>query len=98
MKEVLFIVDCFYRFYVTQRDRAYFIVSHRPWILPAWPCAHLKLEIAEADEHWMAEWRRLHPEDVAGEDAFWADLSDFPWTRAYRCSVRHPFLPAEMYS
>jgi hypothetical protein len=29
MKEVLFIVDCFHRFYVTQRDRAYFIVSHR---------------------------------------------------------------------
>jgi hypothetical protein len=22
----------------------------------------------------------------------------FPWTRASRCSVRHPFLPAEMYS
>ncbi|KAE8799519.1 Glutamyl-tRNA(Gln) amidotransferase subunit A [Hordeum vulgare] len=32
-----------------------------------------RLLIAEADERAMAEWRRRHPEDVAAENAFWAE-------------------------
>ncbi|KAE8769173.1 Protein TRANSPARENT TESTA 12 [Hordeum vulgare] len=32
-----------------------------------------RLLIAEEDERAMAEWRRRHPEDVATENAFWAD-------------------------
>jgi hypothetical protein len=31
----------------------------------------VKLNVVEADERRMAEWRRLYPEDVAGEVAFW---------------------------
>ncbi|XP_051221042.1 uncharacterized protein [Lolium perenne] len=34
--------------------------------------ALLHISIAEADEHAMAEWRRLHPEDVEYEENFWA--------------------------
>jgi hypothetical protein len=33
--------------------------------------AQLRLDIAEADERQMAEWRHLHPKDVAREEAFW---------------------------
>jgi hypothetical protein len=32
----------------------------------------LKLDIAEVDERRMAGWRRLNPEDVVTENAFWA--------------------------
>ncbi|KAE8781424.1 Protein TRANSPARENT TESTA 12 [Hordeum vulgare] len=32
-----------------------------------------RLLIAEEDERSMAEWRRRHPEDVAAENAFWAE-------------------------
>jgi hypothetical protein len=31
----------------------------------------VKLNVVEADEPRMAEWRRLYPEDVAWEVAFW---------------------------
>jgi hypothetical protein len=34
--------------------------------------AQLRLDIAKADTQWMAEWKRLHPEYVAREEAFWA--------------------------
>jgi hypothetical protein len=34
--------------------------------------AQLKLDIAKTNKRQMAEWRRLHPEDVAGENAFWS--------------------------
>jgi predicted nucleic acid-binding protein len=33
----------------------------------------LKLNVAEEDEHRMAEWHRLYLEDVAGEEVFWAE-------------------------
>ncbi|KAE8819246.1 Glutamyl-tRNA(Gln) amidotransferase subunit A [Hordeum vulgare] len=32
-----------------------------------------RLLIAEEDERAMAEWRRRHSEDVAAENAFWAE-------------------------
>ena len=32
-----------------------------------------RLLVAEEDERAMAKWRRRHPEDVAAENAFWAE-------------------------
>ncbi|XP_020187406.1 uncharacterized protein [Aegilops tauschii subsp. strangulata] len=32
-----------------------------------------RLLIVEADERAMAEWRQRHPQDVANENAFWAE-------------------------
>ncbi|KAM0825906.1 hypothetical protein ACQ4PT_069215 [Festuca glaucescens] len=32
-----------------------------------------QLSVAEEDERMMAEWRRLHPEDVEHENTFWAE-------------------------
>jgi predicted nucleic acid-binding protein len=54
--------------------------------------AQLKLSIAEDDEHRMAEWRRLHPKDVAGEEAFWAEKKAARRERR----ARKRFLEAEL--
>jgi hypothetical protein len=35
--------------------------------------AQLKLGITEDDERRMAKWHCLHPEDVAGKEAFWGE-------------------------
>ena len=43
------------------QDRA----EHRRW--------QRRLLVAQEDERVMAEWRRCHPEDVAGEQAYWAE-------------------------
>ncbi|KAM0836753.1 hypothetical protein ACQ4PT_062113 [Festuca glaucescens] len=32
-----------------------------------------QLRVVEADEHRMAEWRRLHPKDVEYENNYWAE-------------------------
>ncbi|KAE8812720.1 Glutamyl-tRNA(Gln) amidotransferase subunit A [Hordeum vulgare] len=45
-----------------------------------------RLLIAEADERAMAEWRQRYPQDVANENAFWAE-----WTarrRAEQAAMR----------
>ncbi|KAI4973934.1 hypothetical protein ZWY2020_041715 [Hordeum vulgare] len=46
---------------ITEQDR----VEHRQ--------QQQRLLVAEEDERAMAEWRRCHPEDVAAENAYWAE-------------------------
>jgi hypothetical protein len=52
----------------------------------------MKPSVSEEDERRMADWRRLHPEDVAGEEAFWAAKT----ARRKRRRERKKFLEARL--
>jgi hypothetical protein len=58
--------------------------------------AQVKLGVAEEDERCMAEWRHLHPEDVAREEAFWAAKKETRREMRRLRRERKRFLEAEL--
>jgi hypothetical protein len=57
---------------ITSREEAKFLASPPCEDYQRHERAHLKLDIAEADERQMPEWSCYHHKDVAGENTFWA--------------------------